>query len=228
MRRPEGGIVLRSFFWLHGFSSRAAYAMMSHHIAKLHGPSGHPPARTMQAEEWQSCGRTSRLRLPAVIPRFISIRTPVENTLPAPPLDKMGVTRAAFIPYNPDPQIRLVCVQKWFRAYAIIEDQKDDRAPPDVCDPVRINLVCALLLTLEVQNTRAGTSCKKTTKSNSNHKQFRAHGQGQVEQSISTILNRHQHTGARSRSSKKTQQCATTTSKLTSAKNKAKRPETTE
>jgi hexosaminidase len=35
--------------------------------------------------------------------------------------------------------------KKWFRAYYLIEAQKDGRAPPSCNDPVRINLVCALL-----------------------------------------------------------------------------------
>jgi hypothetical protein len=35
--------------------------------------------------------------------------------------------------------------KKWFRAYYLIEAQTDGRAPPSTNDPVRINLVCALL-----------------------------------------------------------------------------------
>ena len=35
--------------------------------------------------------------------------------------------------------------KKWFRAYYRIEAQKDGRAPAGVADPLRINLICALL-----------------------------------------------------------------------------------
>ena len=35
--------------------------------------------------------------------------------------------------------------KKWFRAYYKIEAQKDGRAPAGVADPLRINLICALL-----------------------------------------------------------------------------------
>ena len=35
--------------------------------------------------------------------------------------------------------------KKWFRAYYVIEAQKDGRAPQSCNDPIRINMVCALL-----------------------------------------------------------------------------------
>ena len=42
--------------------------------------------------------------------------------------------------------------KKWFRAYYKIEAQKDGRAPSGVNDPVRINLVCALLSIFSGEN----------------------------------------------------------------------------
>lgn len=42
--------------------------------------------------------------------------------------------------------------KKWFRAYYKIEAQKDGRAPASVSDPLRINLVCALLSTFGGEN----------------------------------------------------------------------------
>ena len=42
--------------------------------------------------------------------------------------------------------------KKWFRAYYKIEAQKDGRAPASVSDPLRINLVCALLSTFGNEN----------------------------------------------------------------------------
>ena len=42
--------------------------------------------------------------------------------------------------------------KKWFRAYYEIEAQKDGRAPASVSDPLRINLVCALLSTFGDEN----------------------------------------------------------------------------
>jgi hypothetical protein len=42
--------------------------------------------------------------------------------------------------------------KKWFRAYPIIEAQKDGRAPPGVSDPLRINLICALLSMFSGEN----------------------------------------------------------------------------
>jgi hypothetical protein len=42
--------------------------------------------------------------------------------------------------------------KKWFRSYYKIEAQKDGRAPAGVNDPVRINLVCALLSKFSGEN----------------------------------------------------------------------------
>ncbi len=42
--------------------------------------------------------------------------------------------------------------KKWFRAYYKIEAQKDGRAPSGVNDPIRINLVCALLSIFSGEN----------------------------------------------------------------------------
>ena len=42
--------------------------------------------------------------------------------------------------------------KKWFRAYYLIEAQKDGRAPSSCNDPVRINMVCALLSSFSGEN----------------------------------------------------------------------------
>ena len=42
--------------------------------------------------------------------------------------------------------------KKWFRSYYQIESQKDGRAPAGVNDPLRINLVCALLSIFSEEN----------------------------------------------------------------------------
>ena len=61
------------------------------------------------------------------------------------PWDKMGVDDLHSFHLTLVRKYGWDVYKKWFRAYAIIEAQKDGRAPPSVSDPVRINLVCALL-----------------------------------------------------------------------------------
>ena len=61
------------------------------------------------------------------------------------PWDKMGVDDLHSFHMTLIRKYGWDVYKKWFRAYYKIEAQKDGRAPAGVNDPVRINLVCALL-----------------------------------------------------------------------------------
>lgn len=61
------------------------------------------------------------------------------------PWEKMGVDDLHSFHMRLIRQYGWDVYKKWFRAYYKIEEQKDGRAPPSTNDPVRINLVCALL-----------------------------------------------------------------------------------
>jgi len=61
------------------------------------------------------------------------------------PWDKMGVDDLHSFHMTLIRRYGWDVYKKWFRAYYPIEAQKDGHAPPNVADPIRINLVCALL-----------------------------------------------------------------------------------
>ena len=68
------------------------------------------------------------------------------------PWDKMGVDELHSFHLTLVRKYGWDVYKKWFRAYPIIEAQKDGRAPPGVSDPVRINLICALLSMFSGEN----------------------------------------------------------------------------
>ncbi|MCX6879815.1 MAG: M60 family metallopeptidase [Verrucomicrobia bacterium] len=70
----------------------------------------------------------------------------------ATPWDKMGVDDLHSFHLNLIRKVGWDVYKKWFRAYYKIEAQKDGRAPPRVNDPLRINLVCALLAVFADEN----------------------------------------------------------------------------
>ena len=61
------------------------------------------------------------------------------------PWDKMGVDDLHSFHMTLIRKLGWDVYKKWFRAYYKIEAQKDGRAPASVSDPLRINLICALL-----------------------------------------------------------------------------------
>jgi len=61
------------------------------------------------------------------------------------PWDKMGVDDLHSFHMGLIRKLGWDVYKKWFRAYYKIEAQKDGRAPASVSDPLRINLICALL-----------------------------------------------------------------------------------
>ncbi len=68
------------------------------------------------------------------------------------PWDKMGVDDLHSFHMALIRKVGWDVYKKWFRAYYKIEAQKDGRAPAGVNDPVRINLVCALLSMFSGEN----------------------------------------------------------------------------
>jgi len=68
------------------------------------------------------------------------------------PWDKMGVDDLHSFHMALIRKVGWDVYKKWFRAYYKIEAQKDGRAPAGVADPVRINLVCALLSMFSGEN----------------------------------------------------------------------------
>ena len=68
------------------------------------------------------------------------------------PWDKMGVDDLHAFHLNIIRKVGWDVYKKWFRAYYKIEAQKDGRAPAGVADPLRINLICALLSTFSGQD----------------------------------------------------------------------------
>jgi len=68
------------------------------------------------------------------------------------PWDKMGVDDLHSFHMTLIRKFGWDVYKKWFRSYYKIEAQKDGRAPAGVADPVRINLVCALLSMFSGEN----------------------------------------------------------------------------
>ena len=68
------------------------------------------------------------------------------------PWDKMGVDDLHSFHMTLIRKFGWDVYKKWFRSYYKIEAQKDGRAPPSVNDPLRINLVCALLSMFSGEN----------------------------------------------------------------------------
>jgi len=68
------------------------------------------------------------------------------------PWDKMGVDDLHSFHMGLIRKMGWDVYKKWFRAYYKIEAQKDGRAPASVADPLRINLICALLSTFGDEN----------------------------------------------------------------------------
>lgn len=68
------------------------------------------------------------------------------------PWEKMGVDDLHSFHMTLIRQFGWDVYKKWFRSYYKIEAQKDGRAPQGVADPVRINLVCALLSKFSDEN----------------------------------------------------------------------------
>jgi hypothetical protein len=68
------------------------------------------------------------------------------------PWDKVGVDELHSFHLRLIRKVGWDVYKKWFRAYYLIEAQKDGRAPQSCNDPLRINLVCALLSTFAEEN----------------------------------------------------------------------------